>query len=107
MTHGSVRPFISVKFTPAGRTHSFLLPELALDGPDTPAGDQPIAAAADPSRPADSPKPGDAVVVRTAEGTALATMTRAILRSRSDGVPHRTVAIPSFAGPPTRTSSPA
>jgi cell fate regulator YaaT (PSP1 superfamily) len=77
MTHGSVRPFISVKFTPAGRTHSFLLPELALDGPDTPAG-EPIAAAVNPSRAADSPKPGDAVVVRTAEGTALATMTRAI-----------------------------
>ena len=56
---------------------------LALDGPDDTGGDQPIAAAADPSRPADSLEPGDAVVVRTAEGPALATVTRAIPRSRS------------------------
>ena len=28
----SGRPFVSVKFTPAGRTYSFLLPEFDLDG---------------------------------------------------------------------------
>ena len=31
MTSGPARPFISVKFTPAGRTQTFLLPDLALD----------------------------------------------------------------------------
>ena len=32
MSSGPPRPFVSVKFTPAGRTYSFLLPEFALDG---------------------------------------------------------------------------
>jgi cell fate regulator YaaT (PSP1 superfamily) len=43
------RPFISVKFTPVGRVHRFLLPEFALDAP---------------------PRPGDEVVVRTDTGDA-------------------------------------
>jgi cell fate regulator YaaT (PSP1 superfamily) len=67
MTSGPARPFISVKFTPAGRTQTFLLPDLALDGPEpaTPSAAVSIA-------------PGDAVVVQTAEGPAVATVTRGI-----------------------------
>ena len=45
-----VRPFISVKFTPMGRVHTFLLPDYALDDP---------------------PAPGTDVVVRADEGPAL------------------------------------
>jgi cell fate regulator YaaT (PSP1 superfamily) len=63
MTSGPDRPFISVKFTPAGRTQTFLLPDLALDGP------------VDSSPPIG---PGDSVVVQTAEGPAVATVTRGI-----------------------------
>jgi len=47
-------PYVSVKFTPAGRTVSFLLPELQIDG---------LA-------------PGDQVVVNGAEGQAIGTVTR-------------------------------
>ena len=46
MNNGSVRPFVSVKFTPVGRTHSFLLPELALDTPLVP-GEQVIVQSGD------------------------------------------------------------
>jgi cell fate regulator YaaT (PSP1 superfamily) len=60
MSAGAPRPFVSVKFTPAGRTFSFLLPELALDA----------------EQAAPPPKPGDAVVVETAEGRAFGTVTR-------------------------------
>ena len=31
MSDAPTRPFVSVKFTPIGRTYSFLLPELDLD----------------------------------------------------------------------------
>ena len=31
MSSGPSRPFVSVKFSPVGRTYTFLLPELALD----------------------------------------------------------------------------
>jgi cell fate regulator YaaT (PSP1 superfamily) len=65
MSSGPARPFVSVKFTPAGRTYSFLLPEFALDAP---------AAA----NPAPAPVPGAQVVVMTAEGQALGTVTRSI-----------------------------
>ncbi len=63
MSSGSPRPFVSVKFSPIGRTYSFLIPELALDAPDP--------------RPA-APAPGDTVVVDSAEGHALGTVTRTI-----------------------------
>jgi cell fate regulator YaaT (PSP1 superfamily) len=49
------RPFVSVKFTPAGRTYRFLLPEFALDA---------------------APPPGAEVVVRTADGPAHGTVVR-------------------------------
>jgi cell fate regulator YaaT (PSP1 superfamily) len=61
MSSGSTRPFVSVKFTPAGRTYSFLLPELALDAPQ---------------EQATPPAPGDQVVVNTPEGAAFGTVTR-------------------------------
>jgi cell fate regulator YaaT (PSP1 superfamily) len=69
MSSGPVRPFVSVKFSPVGRTYAFLVPELALDSyPDPPDG-------------APAPAPlvsGDTVVVNTTEGTALGTVTRTV-----------------------------
>jgi len=65
MSSGPARPFVSVKFSPAGRTYSFLLPEFALD---TPAGQPP-------------PAPfvaGEQVVVNTAEGISFGTVTRTV-----------------------------
>jgi cell fate regulator YaaT (PSP1 superfamily) len=60
----SPRPFVSVKFTPAGRTYSFLLPDLAFDAEGNPI---------DPGPPL---SPGDAVVVAREEERALASVTR-------------------------------
>ena len=75
MSSGSQRPFISVKFSPVGRTYSFLIPELALDAPQD-------AEPADPSPrevPAARPfVPGDSVIVQTAEGRALGKVTRSV-----------------------------
>ncbi len=64
MSSGPVRPFVSVKFTPVGRTYSFLLPELALDDP--------------PGEDAPPPAPGDPVVVQAQEGRAFGTVVRTI-----------------------------
>jgi cell fate regulator YaaT (PSP1 superfamily) len=69
MSSGPSRPFVSVKFSPVGRTYSFLLPELAFDA----GGEPPVAGAASERLMA-----GDAVVVNTAEGGALGTITRTI-----------------------------
>lgn len=69
MISGPARPFISVKFSPVGRAHSFLLPGLALDAP--PAEDGAPA-------PVAAPAPGDPVVVEGPEGRAFGTVTRAI-----------------------------
>jgi cell fate regulator YaaT (PSP1 superfamily) len=75
MSTGPVRPFVSVKFSPIGRTYSFLLPELALDDPPQFSADsRPTTGDAKATRL----KPGDAVVVQTAEGRALGTVTRAV-----------------------------
>ena len=75
------RPFVSVKFSPIGRTMTFLVPELDLDAvPPGAPGDTP-AGAGPPPRPAAEgplPAPGDSVVVRTEHGTALGTVTRAV-----------------------------
>lgn len=60
------RAFVSVKFTPAGRTVSFLLPDIVVDEP----------ANAGPSQPPAAPIPGDPVVVSTLDGHALGTVTR-------------------------------
>ncbi len=64
MSAGPQRPFVSLRFTPAGRTYSFLLPDLALD---TPAPD---------GIPAVPPRHGDQLVVETPDGPALGTVTR-------------------------------
>ena len=61
MSTGPQRPYVSVKFTPVGRTQTFLLPELDFDKPAEPA----LA-------------PGDAVVVQTPEGPAVGTVARPI-----------------------------
>jgi cell fate regulator YaaT (PSP1 superfamily) len=69
MSSGLSRPYVSVKFSPVGRTYSFLLPELALDAqPDVPPGASPFPPLL----------PGDAVIVNTTEGTALGTIARSI-----------------------------
>src|SRR5918993_1167085 len=67
MNSGPLRPFVSVKFSPVGRTYTFLLPDLAFDAPEegASAGAAPLL-------------PGDAVIVQTAEGRALGTVTRAV-----------------------------
>src|SRR5262245_53261611 len=52
------RPFVSVKFSPVGRTYSFLIPELDLDNPDI--------------------QPGEQVVVQTTAGPAIGTVQRTI-----------------------------
>ena len=76
MSSGPLRPSVSVKFSPVGRTYSFLLPELALDAQDTGAQPPDSAGTARPAEPGLSP--GDAVIVQTAEGRALGTVTRPI-----------------------------
>lgn len=65
MSSGADRPCVSVKFSPAGRTYSFLLPHLAFDGPPGAASEPP-------------PAPGDQVVVGTSEGPAVGTVARAL-----------------------------
>ena len=67
MSTGQTRPFVSVKFSPIGRTYSFLLPELALQDD---AGDAVV--------PPSPLLPGDSVIVQTAEGRALGTVARAV-----------------------------
>src|SRR5687767_12777595 len=62
MSDKSVRPFVSVKFSPIGRTYTFLVPELDLDNL---SGQAPPAA-------------GDQVVVQTDAGPAVGTVTRAV-----------------------------
>ena len=75
MSAGPHRPFVSVKFSPVGRTYSFLIPELAVDGEES-------AATSDQSHePLSAPpsfNPGEAVVVQTSEGSALGTVTRSV-----------------------------
>ena len=76
MSAGPHRPFVSVKFSPVGRTHSFLMPELALDTEE-------LAGTSEQEPPPISPPipalhPGDTVVVQTSEGRALGTVTRSV-----------------------------
>ena len=83
MSSGSPRPFVSVKFSPVGRTYSFLIPALALDAPQEAAAPDAPQNGADPAPPSTAPispplKTGDCVIVETAEGRALGKVTRAI-----------------------------
>jgi cell fate regulator YaaT (PSP1 superfamily) len=64
MSSGPATPVVSVKFSPTGRTYTFLLPELSLDHPEAQAA-APLV-------------PGEQVIVKTPEGAALGTVTRAI-----------------------------
>ena len=63
MSDAPARPFVTVKFTPIGRTYSFLLPELDLDNL---SGAAPMAS------------PGEQVVVQTEAGPAMATVTSVV-----------------------------
>jgi cell fate regulator YaaT (PSP1 superfamily) len=76
MSAGPHRPFVSVKFSPVGRTYSFLIPELALDGDGGTTASAPEPAPVAPPTPALNP--GDTVVVQTSEGRALGTVTRSV-----------------------------
>jgi cell fate regulator YaaT (PSP1 superfamily) len=58
MGDGLTRPFVSVKFSPVGRTYSFLIPELDLDRQGL--------------------QPGEQVVVQTSTGPAIGTVQRAV-----------------------------
>ena len=110
MSSGAQRPLVSVKFSPVGRTYTFLLPDLLADAPapspdansqqaaipqpsdggqeaevirETPgsSSEDPPASSQRPatdSRPIGPLTPGDAVVVQTAEGRALGTVTRTV-----------------------------
>lgn len=73
MSSGPPRPFVSVKFTPVGRTYSFLLPELALDADGAAGGPSDTS-----PHPPPAPLPGEDVIVQTAEGRAIGTITRAV-----------------------------
>jgi cell fate regulator YaaT (PSP1 superfamily) len=69
MSSGPPRPLVSVKFSPVGRTYTFLLPEFALDEPPSGAGAQDRSIL---------PAPGEQVVVDTPDGRAVGTISRAI-----------------------------
>ena len=71
-----IRPFVSVKFTPVGRSRAFLLPELALDQP--PQNGRPAFAKASAGHESAPYAPGDQVVVETSDGRAVGTITRTI-----------------------------
>jgi cell fate regulator YaaT (PSP1 superfamily) len=83
MSSGPIRPTISVKFSPAGRTFSFLLPELDFDAQ---AAGSPTEAPG-PSVTQSQLKPGDPVVVQTGDGQALGTVTRAVSAIASRKLP--------------------
>lgn len=76
MSVGPSRPFVSVKFSPVGRTYSFLIPDLALDSSAfaEATADNPVP----PEAAADvSPlQPGDEVIVQTPAGPAIGTVQR-------------------------------
>jgi cell fate regulator YaaT (PSP1 superfamily) len=90
MSSGPDRSIVSVKFTPVGRTYTFLLPDLAFDLPDGPSSgsadappqlepDMPSAERASEAIPAhEAFAPGDQVVVQTDDGPAVGTVTRSI-----------------------------
>ena len=79
MSSGPSRPFVSVKFSPVGRTYSFLLPELALDGEGMAVGTAPtIPPVPSANSTMSAFSHGDNVIVQTADGRALGTVTRAV-----------------------------
>ncbi len=101
MSSGSARPFVSVKFSPVGRAYSFLIPELALDAPQTDATADPPAEAHAPAVPLPV-VPGDAVVVQTEEGRALGRVTRTIPALAARRAPGEDAAAPVVVRRATR-----
>jgi cell fate regulator YaaT (PSP1 superfamily) len=87
--NGPVRSCVSVKFSPVGRTYSFLLPELALDEPvGSPPPEHPEnALQAAPRAPAIGLAPGDQVVVQTAEGRAFGTVALSVAATAARKLP--------------------
>jgi cell fate regulator YaaT (PSP1 superfamily) len=73
MNEGQVPPLVSVKFTPVGRTYTFLLPDMDLDADAAASGGGTATLPAKPML-----DPGDAVVVNTVEGPAIGTVARFI-----------------------------
>ena len=78
MSSGPLRPLVSVKFSPVGRTYSFLLPELALDRDGMPGTPEALNVPPTAEAPSRTFRPGDQVIVHTADGAALGTVTRAV-----------------------------
>jgi cell fate regulator YaaT (PSP1 superfamily) len=71
------RPLVSVKFSPIGRTHTFLIPDLDLDAPEpAEAPPAPPDSAAVPA--VERLEPGAQVIVETGTGPALGTVTRTL-----------------------------
>jgi cell fate regulator YaaT (PSP1 superfamily) len=86
MSSGPSRPFVSVKFSPAGRTYSFLLPEPALDSQSSLPGDtgtSPSPAELEPGQF----QAGEHVVVQTPEGRAVGTITPTVAASAERKTP--------------------
>jgi cell fate regulator YaaT (PSP1 superfamily) len=73
----SARSFVSVKFTPSGRSVSFLLPDIVVDEPGESAA-PPEASEPTPGTPTHlgALVHGEQVIVSTADGQALGTVTR-------------------------------
>ena len=55
MSSGAQRPFVSVKFSPVGRTYTFLLPELSLDADARRQRQQPAASSQPPAASSQEP----------------------------------------------------
>jgi len=76
------RSFVSARFAPAGRTYSFLLPDLDLGSDQGQTGVRPGSDGGLTPRP----QPGEPLVVATGDGQAFATVVRvpSALRERRD-----------------------
>ena len=74
----SARSFVSVKFTPSGRSVSFLLPDIVVDEPGESAAPPEASEPKAPGPPAHlgALVHGEQVIVSTADGQALGTVTR-------------------------------
>ncbi len=71
-------PFVSVKFTPVGRVHKFMLPGLDLDAQQPPDLDPAAAEPLPAGGAALSFEPGEKVVVQTAEESGFGIIVRPI-----------------------------
>ena len=82
MSVGPSRPFVSVKFSPVGRTYSFLIPDLALDQPsavaNAPADKASAEATAATPASLANLQPGEQVIVQTPSGPSIGTVQRSV-----------------------------